>query len=118
MIQRAPTTATFFSEEDKGTRRKTLYESSGASITIDTAGQNDLTFPRLDLCCKSRPSRRSTFQSESGIDSPLNRPAGYRQSKKRMMSRCAQIECHRYNEASMRLKGGIAAMALRQAEGR
>jgi hypothetical protein len=55
MIQRAPTTAAFFSEEDKGTRRKTLYESSGASITIDTAGQNDLTFPRLDLCCKSRP---------------------------------------------------------------
>ena len=59
MIQRAPTTATFFSEEDKGTRRKTLYELSGASITIDTAGQNDLTFPRLDLCCKSRPSFQS-----------------------------------------------------------
>ena len=35
-----------------------------------------------------------------------------------MMSRSAQIECHRYNEASMRLKGGIGAIALREAEGR
>jgi hypothetical protein len=35
-----------------------------------------------------------------------------------VISRCAQIEYHRYNEASMRLKGGIAAMALRQAEAR
>ena len=70
MIQRAPTTATFFSEEDKGTRRKTLYELSGASITIDTAGQNDLTFPRLDLCCKSRP-----------VGCCKSRPVGGRPSK-------------------------------------